>query len=318
MKSLIKICSTTLLASLMPTRQVLICVKKGNQVVRLKGARVMYDYGNSDKSQITIMGACSSAAHFFTTHAYISRQTFQYNPLEGLEEAALGRSETGWFNSEVFNQWLEFIPGVEARNVKKPVLLLIDGHSSHVTLKASDTYVQHDMFGSLMKLWRRAVRNWQAENIGEYVTKVTFARVLKNAWEASTNAEVVKEVGLFTLNASVVTSSFKIETSNIFSQQKTETPVTNNLKDQKKPKPKLPRQANRKHKTQTTENQTDQKKTETQAAETTPEQSTASSRTERKKTPRKKINICYTLVNKSPKTNSATNKTKGALRLPLL
>jgi len=119
--------------------------QKGSQVVGLKGAPVMYHYGNSDKSQITVMGACSAAAHFLPPMLIFPGKRFSYNPLEGFEEAALGRSETGWIDSEVFNQWLEnvFIPGVEARNVKKPVLLLIDGHSSHVTLKASDTCVQH-------------------------------------------------------------------------------------------------------------------------------------------------------------------------------
>ncbi|WAR28810.1 hypothetical protein MAR_014514, partial [Mya arenaria] len=36
-----------------------------------------------------------------------TRQRFSYNPLEGFEEAALGRSESGWMDSEVFCNWLE-------------------------------------------------------------------------------------------------------------------------------------------------------------------------------------------------------------------
>ena len=67
-----------------------------------------------------------------------------YNPLEaeGFEEAALGRSESWWMDSKVFLMWLKnvFIP---AKNEKFPedkkVVLLVDGHSSHVTLEASDT-----------------------------------------------------------------------------------------------------------------------------------------------------------------------------------
>ena len=39
--------------------------------------------------------------------------------------------------SELFVKWLEvvFIPGIET--LKKPVFLLVDGHSSHTTLHAS-------------------------------------------------------------------------------------------------------------------------------------------------------------------------------------
>jgi len=50
---------------------------------------------------------------------------------------------------------------------------------------------------------------WQAENIWEYVAAVAIKRF--------------EEAGLFPLNPLVVTSSFKIEPSKLFSQQETET-----------------------------------------------------------------------------------------------
>jgi len=96
---------------------------KGNKVVGFKGAPVMYHYGNSDKTHITVMAACSAAAHYLPPMMIFPGKRFKFNPHESFEEAALGRSETGWMDSEVLCQWLEivFIPGVEARNVKKPV-----------------------------------------------------------------------------------------------------------------------------------------------------------------------------------------------------
>jgi len=240
------------------------------------------------------MGACSAAAHFLPPMLRFPGTRFSYNPLEGFEEAALGRSETGWIDSEVFNQWLEnvFIPGVGARNVKKPVLLLIDGHSSHVNLKSSDTCVQHGielycllehashviqpldlrLFGSLKKHWRQAVRDWQAENIGEYVTKVTFARVFKKAWEASTTAEVAikgfEEAGLFALNPSV-TSSFKIEPSKIFRQQETETPENQEPNGPEESKTKAAETSQQKTQNPDNRELNRPEKTETQAADTT-------------------------------------------------
>jgi len=37
---------------------------KGSQVIGVKGAPVVYQLGNSDKTQITVMAACSAAAHY--------------------------------------------------------------------------------------------------------------------------------------------------------------------------------------------------------------------------------------------------------------
>ena len=104
-------------------------------------------------------------------------------------------------DSELFTSWWKevFIPGVEARHIKKPVLLLLDGHKTHITTKASDICVQHGielycllehsyhltqpldlhLFGVLNQAWREAVRAFQSANIGEFVTKQNFARVFK-------------------------------------------------------------------------------------------------------------------------------------------
>ena len=161
---------------------------KGNRVVGFKGAPVVYHFGNSDKTQLTVMAACSASAHYIPPMIIFPGQRFGYEPLEGFEEAAMGRSDNGWMDSEVYCDWLEniFIPAVNERKVKKPVLLLIDGHSTHVTKKASDICIENGiemycllehashvmqpldlrLFSSLKRTWRQAVRDWQSDNIG--------------------------------------------------------------------------------------------------------------------------------------------------------
>ena len=79
-----------------------LCPSKGGKVIREKGAPVVYHYGNSDKTQMTVMAAASAAGHFIQPLIIFPGQRFSYNPLEGFEEAALGRSENGWMDSEVF------------------------------------------------------------------------------------------------------------------------------------------------------------------------------------------------------------------------
>ena len=217
---------------------------KGNQVIGYKGAPVVYHFGNSDKSQLTVMAAVSATAHYVTPMIIFPGQRFSYDPLEGFPEAAIGRSDNGWMDTEVFCNWLTnvFVPAINERHIKKPVLLLIDGHKTHVTMQASDICVENGvelycllehashimqpldlrLFGSLKRTWRQAVRDWQSDNIGELVTKRTFARVFKQAWDASTTVEAAvkgfHEAGLFPLDPSAILRSVKLDPSMLFGQ----------------------------------------------------------------------------------------------------
>jgi hypothetical protein len=98
-----------------------LCQTKNKKIIGETGAPVVYQYGNSDKTQMTIMAAASAVGHYIQPMIIFPGQRFSYNPLDGFEEAAMGRSETGWMDSEVFTSWLKdvFIPGIEARHVKK-------------------------------------------------------------------------------------------------------------------------------------------------------------------------------------------------------
>jgi len=191
---------------------------------------------------MTIMAAVSATGHYIQPMIIYPGQQFSYNPLEGFEEAAMGRSDNGWMDSEVFTSWLTevFIPEIEARHVKKPVLLLLDGHKTHITMKASNICVQHGielycllehsshltqpldlrLFGNLKQSWREAVRAYQSENNGEFVTKQTFARVFKRAWLKSTMVEAAVKgfqcSGIFPLNPQRVLDSVKLTQSTIF------------------------------------------------------------------------------------------------------
>ena len=63
-----------------------LCPSKGGKVIQEKGAPVVYHYGNSDKTQMTVMAAASAAGHFLQLLIIFSGQRFSYNPLEGFKE----------------------------------------------------------------------------------------------------------------------------------------------------------------------------------------------------------------------------------------
>ncbi|KAJ8966802.1 hypothetical protein NQ314_003298 [Rhamnusium bicolor] len=108
----------------------------------------------------------------------------------------LGKSDTGWMRSEVFyefvanglNNWLE------KEDIQKPVLFLVDGHKSHMSLELSKFCSNNGIisyalppnathllqpadvavFKPLKEYWRQEVREWQADNFNKVVTKSEF------------------------------------------------------------------------------------------------------------------------------------------------
>ena len=59
------------------------------------------------------------------------------NPVGKFESAILGRSKSGWMDSELLLSWFRdhFIPSSNERKVKKPVVLFVDGHTTISILK---------------------------------------------------------------------------------------------------------------------------------------------------------------------------------------
>ena len=112
-----------------------------------------------------------------------------------------GLSNHGWIDMELFKGWftnhfLQF--AVTAR----PILLLLDGHSSHYNpeavrhAKESDVilftlvpHTTHEMqpldtavFGPLKSNWREACHDYIQANPGRVVTKYQFSSLLSQAW----------------------------------------------------------------------------------------------------------------------------------------
>lgn len=220
-----------------------LCPKTGH-VLGLRGAKSLYNLSVSDKSQITVLAGMSATAHFLRPLIVYPGQRFSKNMLEGFEEAVMGRSDNGWMDSELFVQWLKtvFVPDIDSRQVKRPVILLVDGHRTHMTLEASDICKQNGiilycllqhashlmqpcdlrLFGALKETWKKALREWQIQHVGQYVTKYEFASIFKHAWVNATKVENAvngfKDAGLYPLDKNAVLKTDKFQTSELFSR----------------------------------------------------------------------------------------------------
>ncbi|KYN50385.1 hypothetical protein ALC57_00022, partial [Trachymyrmex cornetzi] len=100
--------------------------------------------------------------------------------------------------TNVFYLWLK------TNNIVFPVVLFMDGHSSHLTLPLSNFCRQHEIelialypnathilqpldvavFHPLKMVWKKTVNNWRLENNGERLKKDMFAPLFKKTLDS--------------------------------------------------------------------------------------------------------------------------------------
>ena len=227
-----------------------LCPKSG-KVLAPWGVPNVYNFTSSDKTQITVLACMNANGYYLKPLIVYPGSRFSYNPLEGFPEAILGRTDSGWMDKELFATWLKdvFLPGVTERGIKLPVVLFVDGHSTHGTLEASTFCRENNvilycllehashiiqpcdlrLFSAMKDSWKKSVRDFQMENIGEYVSKPKFAQAFKPAWEKATTVDisvkVFRDSGLFPLDARKPLSTLKMEPSKVFASHTSEASV---------------------------------------------------------------------------------------------
>lgn len=152
-------------------------------------------------------------------------QRFKREVIEEFTEATYGHTPSGWMDSDMFIAFLEdFNKYVTEQNIPKPVILFVDGHSTHMTLAAAQYCAKNNiilycllqnathllqacdigLFSPMKQKWRQHVKEWQMEHLGEVFTKNNFPEVFKRTWESTTTLELsvhaFKRAGLFPLS----------------------------------------------------------------------------------------------------------------------
>ncbi|XP_065653039.1 uncharacterized protein LOC136080350 [Hydra vulgaris] len=116
----------------------------------------------------------------------------------GPENAMYGVTKTGWMEDYIFESWIDrFI--IHVKDFEKPVLLLCDGHNSHITYstvkKALDNHIillclppntSHALqpldvgfFAPLKSHWKKILKDWLRESRHKNVDKSVFPTLLK-------------------------------------------------------------------------------------------------------------------------------------------
>ncbi|XP_004208380.2 uncharacterized protein LOC101240727 [Hydra vulgaris] len=103
---------------------------------------------------------------------------------EGPPRCAGFANPSGWVNSDIFIEWIKHFVRYSNCSHESPVLLLLDSHKSHVSVRALDLAIQHGItmlnffpqcthklqplgrtvFGPLKRFYNAACANWMVTN----------------------------------------------------------------------------------------------------------------------------------------------------------
>ncbi len=154
-----------------------------------------------------------------------------------------GLSDKGWITSELFEGWLveHFLEHAVSR---RPLLLLLDGHSTHyqpeiirlarnndVIMLYLPSHTTHEtqpldcgVFGPLKTHWTAVCHNYFQKKPGKVITKFNFNFLFSKDWlQTLTPANLIagfKTCGIFPLNPSAITIN---SSSNTHSDPPTDT-----------------------------------------------------------------------------------------------
>lgn len=144
-----------------------------------------------------------------------------------------GCTEKGWMTAQSFYEYVAnvFFPWVKMQNIQLPIVLFVDGHSSHMSLHLSTFCKENDihlialypnathvlqpldvaLFHTLKVTWKNTIDIWKFENGGCRLTKQLFSKQLKKAVDSLDLGKIMKNgfkrCGLLPFSADAVNYS---------------------------------------------------------------------------------------------------------------
>uniref|UniRef100_A0A2C9LW81 HTH CENPB-type domain-containing protein n=1 Tax=Biomphalaria glabrata TaxID=6526 RepID=A0A2C9LW81_BIOGL len=214
---------------------------KARKVVACKGAKHVYNVTANTKTQVTVL-ACTNAAGQYTPPLliYPYKRIPRTNLLQDFPEAILQVSSNGWITAAIFFTWMKeiFIPFT--KDLPKPILLLVDCHTSHTPLLETSILCSENQiilycllphashviqpldqafYGAMKSAWADAIKEHR-DISGEGINLESFAGVLKPVWKKVATQEIAassfRAAGIYPLNAEKIINSSKLFPSRVY------------------------------------------------------------------------------------------------------
>uniref|UniRef100_A0A182VSM6 HTH CENPB-type domain-containing protein n=1 Tax=Anopheles minimus TaxID=112268 RepID=A0A182VSM6_9DIPT len=115
---------------------------KTKEVIVVKGSKNVYEIEQaSGRQNVTVMFTFSADGNVVHPHVILPGKRIRKEIAQGFPANwGLGQSERGWMDTNNFREYIikVFHPWLVARGVQCPVILFLDGHSSHKSIEVAD------------------------------------------------------------------------------------------------------------------------------------------------------------------------------------
>ena len=156
---------------------------------------------------------CASASGVFMPPFTVYKGLHLYESWTngGPPGAVYGVTKSGWMEDSVFEHWFMKVFLAQVKELTKPVLLIFDGHGSHLTYDTVHQAMENDviilclppntshalqpldvgLFKPLKTQWRQILKNWSRESRQKSVDKATFPALLAKLFKELNPAHVM-------------------------------------------------------------------------------------------------------------------------------
>ena len=198
------------------------------KTVTLKGCKHPSAVTSGTKQQITVVGCVRADGQCLPPMVIWNRKKLPIElPVNEIPGTIYGLSDKGWIDGELFQWWFKkhflcYAP------TSRPLLLLLDGHSSHYcpeviryaaeqqviifTFPPNTTHLTQPldkgMFGPLKVAWKEALHAFQIKNPARPISKHNFSSIFSEAWlKSMTPINVLagfRTTGVYPLNRDAI------------------------------------------------------------------------------------------------------------------
>ena len=175
---------------------------KASKIISQRGDKNPAAIGGNTKTQITVLACVSASGNAMPPMVVWGRKVLNYQLTIGeVPGTFYGLSDNGWMTAELFDQWFAHHFLLYAPSAR-PLLLLLDGHSSHFcpdfvrkaaqedvivfTIPPNTTHLTQPLdkgcFGPLKQKWKEVCHDFLVKNPGKVVTQFDFSQLLSSAW----------------------------------------------------------------------------------------------------------------------------------------
>lgn len=202
---------------------------KPPKVLSTKGKRCVNKISSAERgTNVTLVNAVNAIGNFIPPAFIFARKRMKAELLDGAPPSSIGMvSDTSYINGDLFLDWLSHFRDNAKPSKENPVLLILDNHTSHCTIKAVDFFRKNHIHAltipphsshktqpldrcihnSLKIFYSAECEKWMRNHPGRAITTYQIASILTPAFlKAATTAKAIesfKITGICTFNPDI-------------------------------------------------------------------------------------------------------------------